>query len=63
MNKKVIAYEYAYYGITKLDKAHFRKQYMHRYHNVRVKRVRTDVKGLKMYEIYVLLPDNYTPLY
>ena len=45
-------YEYGYYNITKLDKEYFTKKFQKAgYKNVHVKRVATDTKGLKMYEI------------
>lgn len=45
-------YEYGFFNDTALDKEYYKKVYKKRgYKKVSVKRVKTDTKGLKMYEI------------
>ena len=45
-------YEYGYYNDTKQDREYFKWLYKNRgFKKVSVKRVKTDTKGLKMYEI------------
>jgi L-alanine-DL-glutamate epimerase-like enolase superfamily enzyme len=48
----MIAYEYGFFNDTKQDREYYRRIYKQRgFKRVKVKRVRTDTKGLKMYEI------------
>lgn len=45
-------YEYGYYNETEKDRKYFIEKYTRRgYTDVKVKRIKTDTKGLKMYEI------------
>lgn len=44
--------QYGYYNDTKKDKEYFKKKYEEKgWKNVLIKRIKTDTKGLKMYEI------------
>lgn len=45
-------YEYGFFNDTKMDREYYKKVYKNRgFKKVTVKRVKTDTKGLKMYEI------------
>lgn len=46
------SYEYGYFNETKKDREYYKKVYKNRgFKKVAVKRIKTDTKGLKMYEI------------
>lgn len=48
----MIDYEYGFFNETAKDKEYFKRVYKNRgYKKVKVKRIKTDTKGLKMYEI------------
>lgn len=50
--KDMTNYEYGYYNETEKDRKYFTEKYTRRgYTDVKVKRIKTDTKGLKMYEI------------
>lgn len=46
------AYEYGFFNDTKKDREYYKKVYAQRgFKKVTVKNIKTDTKGLKMYEI------------
>jgi len=48
----MVTYEYGFFNETEKDKEYYKRVYKTRgFKNIKVKRVRTDTKGLNMYEI------------
>lgn len=50
----MVFYEYGFFNETEMDKEYYKRVYRNRgFRCVKVKRIKTDTKGLKMYEISV----------